>query len=66
MLKKIVFPNIEAERLKVGMSKNDLSAVIGITPRSYYNYTRGVAPIPSKILLKLSSVFQCSIDYLLS
>lgn len=65
-MKKIVFPNIEAERLKAGMSKNDLSEAIGITTRSYYNYTHGVAPIPSKILLKFSGIFQCSIDHLLS
>ncbi len=65
-MKKIVFANIEAERAKTGMSKKEIAEILGITPRSYYNYTHGLAPVPSKTLIKLSEIFQCSIDYLLT
>lgn len=65
-MKKITYANIEAERLKHGLSKKELSQAIGVTSRSYYNYIHGKVPIPSKVLLNLSNLFNSSIDYLLS
>lgn len=65
-MKKVVYANIEAERLKKGMSKTDLAQSAGITPRTYYNYICGIAPIPSKVLLVFSKTLNCSVDHLLS
>lgn len=65
-MEKVLYANIEAERLRVGMSKGDLSDEVGITSRSYYNYIHGINPIPSKVLIKFSRLFNCSVDYLLS
>lgn len=61
---KIVYPNIEAERARKQMSQEELSNYLGIERKSYYNWlTKGNIPIP--ILIKLSEMFDCSIDYLL-
>lgn len=65
-MRKVVYANIEAERLKNGMSKTEIARAIGKTSRSYYNYICGNAPIPSRVLLELSKLFNCSIDYLLN
>lgn len=65
-MKKTVFANIESERIKAGMSKKEIAAKLGITPRTYYNYTHGIVPIPSSVLVKCSRLFQCSADYLLN
>lgn len=63
---KAVYGNIEKERTKMGLNKTELSEELGITRRHYNNYIAGATPIPSTILLKLSQLFSCSVDYLLS
>ena len=65
-MKKAVYANMEAERVKAGMSKTEMSEALGITTRSYYNYIHGLAPIPLKVILKCSKLFRCSVDYLLN
>ncbi len=63
---KAVYGNIEKERTQMGLNKTELSEILGITRRHYNNYIAGNTPIPSTILLKLSKLFNCSVDYLLS
>lgn len=61
---KVVYPNIEAERARKQISQEELSNYLGIERKSYYNWlTKGNIPVP--ILIKLSEMFDCSIDYLL-
>lgn len=65
-MEKVIYVNIESERLRRGMSKYELAKEVGITSRSYYNYIHGNVPIPSSVLLAFSKIFNCSIDYLLN
>lgn len=57
--------NIEAERVRKQMTKEDLSATLGITPKTYLNYVRGDTAIPSNILISMARLFNCRTDYLL-
>lgn len=61
---QVLYPNIEAERSRLGMSQADISEMLGIERKTYYNWlTKGNIPIP--VLTKLADRFNCSIDYLL-
>ncbi len=63
---KAVYGNIEKKRTQMGLNKTELSERLGISRRHYNNYIAGKTPIPSTILIKLSKLFNCSVDYLLS
>ena len=56
--------NIEAERGRALMSKDAIAKHLGISTKTYNGYVRGV-PVPHTVLIKMSSLFGCSIDYLL-
>lgn len=60
-----MYSNIEAERGRTMMSKADLVRELGISRCSYDNYIKGKTAIPSVVLVKLSSLFGVSTDYLL-
>ena len=60
----LVLNNIEAERVRKGLTVEEISAQLGISRKTYSKYVKG-SPIPSKVLLQLSSMFSCSVDYLL-
>ncbi len=47
------------------MTKEELAARLGISPRTYTNYIKGNTPIPSDVLLDMSRLFHCTTDYLL-
>ena len=57
--------NIEAERARNNLTKQSISAKLGISSKTYWNYINGQTPIPSDVLLSLSDMFHCSTDYLL-
>ena len=54
----LLFPNIEAERARIGLSKEKFAKELGVA-------TNGVNPIPSNILMKMSDLCGVKIDYLL-
>ena len=59
------YPNIEAERVRLGMSQDELIEALGYKERkSYYNWLAN-GNIPTSVLIKLSDIFNCSVDYLL-
>lgn len=59
-----VYPNIEAERVRKGLSQEELSNQLGIERKTYYGYIhRG--RIPTAELIKMANFFDCSVDYLL-
>lgn len=64
MASNFKYPNIEAERKRINISQEDLSNQLGIERKSYYNWL-SKGNIPATILLKMSDIFDCSIDYLL-
>nr|DAI40727.1 MAG TPA: helix-turn-helix domain protein [Caudoviricetes sp.] len=57
--------NIEAERGRLQLSKEDMSKELGITSKTYLSYVRGTTPIPSDVLIKMAKRFGCTTDYLL-
>ncbi len=58
------YPNIEAERARVGMNMEALAAELGVTRKTLYNWING-GNIPQSALNKMSTIFHCSVDYLL-
>lgn len=57
--------NIEAERVRNRMSKDDLSKRLGISLKTYYNWINEETDVPSSALIKMSGIFKTDIDYLL-
>lgn len=57
--------NIEAERVRNRLSKEELSFKLGISLRTYYNWINEETDVPSSALLKMSILFNTTIDYLL-
>lgn len=60
-----MYRNIEAERGRAMMSKTELAEYLGVSRYTYDNYIKGKRPIPSAVLVVLSSLFGVSTDYLL-
>lgn len=60
-----MYPNIEAERVRKGMSKEELAEKLEISLRTYYNWLNGLTAIPSTALKKMSAIFGVEIGYLL-
>lgn len=57
--------NIEAERGRLQLTKEQLSEELGISGRTYTNYIREETPIPSNVLIRMARLFRCTTDYLL-
>lgn len=57
--------NIEAERSRIGLNRTALAKELGISMTTYKNYIDEKWPVPSTILVALSRIFKCQIDYLL-
>ena len=62
---KLKYPNIEAERGRLGLSKEDFAKKLGIATKTYYNWINGTNPIPSNILIKMSVLCNANTDYVL-
>ena len=58
--------NIEAERARRQMTKESLAKQLGVTKRTLYNWIHERSEIPGSALVKLSSMWNCSVDYLLN
>lgn len=56
--------NIEAERGRLGFTKEEMAKLLGISSKTYRSYISGKA-IPSSVLINMSKLFNCSVDYLL-
>lgn len=59
------YPNIAAERAKREMTLEQLASALGVTRKTIYNWEQN-GRIPQTALEKMSEIFGCSIDYLLS
>lgn len=57
--------NIEAERVRRGMSKKELSSKLGTSLKTYYNWVNEVTDIPGIALVKMSKIFDTDVGYLM-
>lgn len=60
-----MYPNIEAERVRKGYSREELAKYLSVSLSTYYNWMAGRTAIPSTALKKMASLFKTTIDYLL-
>lgn len=64
-VRKTKYGNIEAERARIGLSKDDFAKSLGISIKTYYNWLNGTTPISIDALMKMSNIFNVSLEYLL-
>lgn len=57
--------SIEAERVRKGLTKEELAKKLGISVKTYYNWVNEETDVPSSALLRMSKMFGTDIDYLL-
>ena len=57
--------NIEAERVRYGLSRGELAKKLNVSVRTYYNWINEETYIPSLKLVIISRMFGTDIDYLL-
>lgn len=60
-----MYPNIEAERVRNGLKREELVEKIGISLSTYYNWLAGRTAIPSTSLKMMAQIFKTTTDYLL-
>lgn len=58
------YPNINAERVRNGLTMEALANKLGVTRKTVYNWMAH-GNIPQSKLEAMSAMFHCSIDYLL-
>lgn len=58
------YPNLEAERVRKGLSRRDLSGMIDINENTYATWQSGKHSIPLTKAFKLSEIFDRPIEYL--
>lgn len=62
---KLSLPNIEAERVRRNMSKDEFAAFLCVSRRTVQNWQNGQTEIPLSKLVKIAETWKLSVDYLL-
>lgn len=62
---KTILRNIEAERVRHGLTKEVLAETLGVTTKTYLNWIRGETEIPSGKIIRMKELWGVSADYLL-
>lgn len=60
----MIYPNINAERSRKGLTMEEFAEQLGVTRKTVYNWMAN-GNIPQSKLEVMSDLFHCSIDYLL-
>lgn len=60
----MLYPNIEAERARNGLSYEMLAKQLGVTRKTLYTWINK-GNIPLEKLIAMADMFNCTIDYLL-
>lgn len=60
-----MFPNIDAERARNGMSRAELANRLDVSYSTMKSWMSGRTDIPSSKLVQMSEMFRVSVDYLL-
>lgn len=61
----MLYPNIEAERARNGLSYEEMARKLGVSRKTIYNWLIS-GNIPQSKLIDMGNLFGCSIDYLLN
>lgn len=61
-----MFPNIDAERARAGMSKLQLSKALGVSYSTLKSWMSGRTQIPCSKVVEMAILFNVSTDYLLN
>ena len=65
MKNNYMYPNIEAERIRMGLSQTEIISCLGYKERkTYYNWLES-GNIRVSVLMEMADLFDCSIEYLL-
>lgn len=57
--------NVEAERVRNQLTKEELANTLGVSLKTYYNWINEERDVPSKKLKQMALLFGTSMDYLL-
>lgn len=57
--------NVEAERVRNQLTKEELADKLGVSLKTYYNWINEERDVPSKKLRQMAFLFGTSMDYLL-
>lgn len=57
--------NIKSERVRIGMSADEVAAKVGVSLNALYAWENGSANPRSDNLMKLAQLYKCSPEYLL-
>lgn len=64
-MEKIIYKNVEAERVRHGLTKEKLAEDLDVTTKTYLNWIRGTTEIPASTLKQMKEMWNVSADYLL-
>lgn len=62
---KLEYPNIEAERIRKQMSKEEFAAALGVNCRTIRNWQNGTTEIPLCKIKIMRDLFGVTADYLI-
>ena len=57
--------NIETERVRKGLTYEQLASQLGVSHETYYNWINEVRDIPSRKLQRLAKILDVTMEYLL-
>lgn len=57
--------SIEAERVRKGLTKEELAKMLNVSTKTYYNWINEETDVPSSALLRMAKMFGTDVDYLL-
>lgn len=57
--------NIEAERVRKQMTKEETASRFGVSLKTYYNWVNETVDIPSSKLKKMADFFETEVEYLI-
>jgi len=63
---RLEYPNIEAERIKKRMTKDEFADALGVKRRTVQNWQNGTTEIPLSKILMMREMFGVSADYLIN
>ena len=61
----MIFKRLRELRREKGLSQAEVAAMLGVDRRTYSSYETGVNSINAQTLIKLSSIYSASVDYML-